>query len=173
MNRDYLKVGKIVNTHGVRGEVRVMAVTDFEERFDAGSRLFIENNNSEHIEVEVSSNRKHKQFDLLTLKGYESLEEVEGFKDCLLKVAFEDLYELDEGEFYYFEIIGCEVYLTTGEYLGKVKEILAPGANDVWVVKRTEPGDKDVLIPYIDDVVKEIDIEEQRIVIEEMEGLLS
>ncbi|MDQ0350600.1 16S rRNA processing protein RimM [Alkalibacillus filiformis] len=174
MSKDFLNVGKIVNTHGVRGEVRVMSVTDFEEeRFEPGSRLFVEVEGGKHEEVVVMSHRKHKQFDLLVFEGHESLDQAERFKGHELKVAFDDLEDLDEDEFYYYEIIGCDVYLTTGEHLGKIKEILSPGANDVWVVKRSEEGLKDALIPYIDDVVKEVDIDNQKVVIEEMEGLLS
>ncbi|WP_188205784.1 ribosome maturation factor RimM [Alkalibacillus aidingensis] len=171
MSKEYLNVGKIVNTHGVRGEVRVIAVTDFDERFEPGSRLYILDEQQSPTELIVKTHRKHKQFDLLSFEGYESINEVEPLKNYQLKVAQEDLHELDEGEFYYYEIIGCQVYLTDGSHIGHVKEILSPGANDVWVVQRQ--GKKDALIPYIDDVVKQVDIENQRIVIEEMEGLLT
>lgn len=82
----------------------------------------------------------------------------------------EDLGELNEGEFYFHEIIGCEVFTEDGELIGKVKEILTPGANDVWVIGRK--GKKDALIPYIESVVKYIDVSEKKIEIELMEGLI-
>ncbi|TFB23232.1 ribosome maturation factor RimM [Filobacillus milosensis] len=168
----FFNVGKVVNTHGVKGEVRVIPITDFDERFEPGSRLlfFKDDQDNNPQELTVKSHRKHKQFDLLTFDTYESINEVEPFKGGLLKIPESDLHELDENEFYFHEIIGCEVYKDNGDYVGKIKEILQPGANDVWVVKRE--GLKDALIPYIESVVKEIDISNQKVIIEEMEGLL-
>ncbi|WP_027963167.1 ribosome maturation factor RimM [Halalkalibacillus halophilus] len=172
MEPQFLNVGKIVNTHGIKGEVRVISSTDFEERFEPGSVLFITSKeNTEPVKVIVSSHRKHKQFDLLTFEGYEDLNQVEVFKNSILQVDQSQLHELEEHAYYYYEIIGCEVYLESGQYIGVIKEILAPGANDVWVVDRGHS--KEVLIPYIEDVVKEINIDQKRIWIEEMEGLLS
>ncbi|MDQ0159115.1 ribosome maturation factor RimM [Alkalibacillus salilacus] len=171
MDQNYLKVGTIVNTHGVQGEVRVMSVTDFNERYEPGSRLFLEWND-QMVEVTVKSHREHKQFDLLTFEGYDTIESVEPLKQTTLYVSIEDLHELDDDEFYYFEIIGCEVYFTTGEHLGRIKEVMQPGANDVWVVDRPEPGAKDALIPFIDEIVKDVDIENGLITIDYMEGLL-
>ena len=81
----------------------------------------------------------------------------------------DQLVELDEGEYYYHQIVGCQVFDEEGALLGTVKEILAPGANDVWVA-RTADG-KELLIPYIDDVVKQVDVEAKRIVIRPLEGL--
>jgi 16S rRNA processing protein RimM len=81
-----------------------------------------------------------------------------------------DLHDLDDNEFYYHEIVGLEVETVDGEKIGKITEILSPGANDVWVVKR--PGKKDALIPYIEDIVKDVDIENGVVKVELMEGLL-
>ena len=95
---------------------------------------------------------------------------METFKGCKLKISEAQLTELQQDEYYYHEIIGCEVFTTAGENIGKIKEILSPGANDVWVVK--QPAGKDILIPYIDDVVTEVDVANKKIVVELMEGLL-
>lgn len=166
----YYGVGKIVNTHGVRGEVRVISSTDFpEERYKKGSQLLLEHDNVK-VEVTVDEHRKHKQFDLLKFKGYENINEVEKFKGGSLKVSEEHLGDLGENEFYYHEIINCEVFTEDGELLGSIKEILSPGANDVWVVERK--GAKDVLVPYIEDVVKDVDVENKKVVIHILEGLL-
>ncbi|HLR15172.1 MAG TPA: ribosome maturation factor RimM [Bacillota bacterium] len=163
-------VGKIVNTHGVKGEVRVIRITDFEERFTPGNTLYIVGKKGEPIPVTVKSHRTHKQFDLLTFEKLTSIDRVEKYKDSLLKVAASDLTPLVEGEFYYHEIIGCTVESEEGENIGQITSILSPGANDVWVVE-TEEG-KEVLIPYIKDVVKEVNIDEKRIRIHLMEGLI-
>ena len=84
----------------------------------------------------VASHRQHKQFDLLTFEEVGSLNEAEQLKESILKVEKEHLGSLDEGEFYFHEIIGCEVYDEEDKLIGQIKEILTPGANDVWVVGR-------------------------------------
>ena len=147
----YYNVGKIVNTQGLQGELRVLSVTDFaDERF------------------EVASHRKHKNFDIVKFKGLYHINDVEKYKGCSLKIAEENLTDLDDGEFYYHEIIGLDVY-EGNTLIGQVKEILQPGANDVWVVKRK--GKKDLLLPYIPPVVLDVDVAAGRIEVELMEGL--
>lgn len=167
---DMFNVGKIVNTHGVKGEVKVQRITDFADRFENGNRLILEKENGQVLELEIDGHRVHKGFDLVHFKGYDNINDVEHFKGLYLKISEDQLTELDDHEFYYHEIIGNHVYLTNGDYLGMIKEILSPGANDVWVVEQ-EKG-KDVLIPYIEDVVKEVDVSAQKVMIEPMEGLL-
>lgn len=170
MTDKWLNVGKIVNTHGIRGEVRVISRTDFpEERYKIGNTLYVDME-SKHVPVTIESHRKHKQFDLLTFEGLSNINDVEPFKGHLLKVPKEQQVSLEEGEFFYHDIIGCAVFTNNGEELGKVKEILSPGANDVWVVKRKGFG-SDILIPYIPSVVKTVDIEDKKITIEPLEGL--
>ncbi|KKK39589.1 16S rRNA processing protein RimM [Mesobacillus campisalis] len=169
----WFNVGKIVNTHGIRGEVRVISRTDFpEERYKVGNSLFLFMPGSkEPKELVVKSHRKHKNFDLLTFEGCENVNHVEPFRDGILKIPESQRGTLEEGEYYVQDIIGCLVYTVDGEEIGKVTEVLSPGANDVWVVKKGR--EKEKLIPYIEDVVKKVDIKEKVILIEPMEGLLS
>ena len=167
---EFYNVGKIVNTHGIRGEVRVISQTDFpEERYQVGNQLTLFRAKHEPLTLTITSHRKHKNFDLLTFEGYTNVNQVEAFRDGILKVSSEDLSELAEGEFYYHEIIGLSVIDEKGEVIGKVQEILSPGANDVWVVKR--PGKKDLLLPYIPSVVLHVDLAANRVDVEIMEGL--
>jgi 16S rRNA processing protein RimM len=168
----WFNVGKIVNTHGIKGEVRVISRTDFaDERYKIGNTLYIFMDNAlEPIEVKVKSHRVHKSFDLLSFEGYDNINLVEKFKGALLKVPESQLGELEEGEYYFHEIIGCTVVTENGEAIGTVKEILTPGANDVWVVKGK--GGKEILIPYIADVVIDVNVKEKTITIRPMEGLL-
>jgi 16S rRNA processing protein RimM len=169
---EWLNVGKIVNTHGIRGEVRVISRTDFpEERYKKGKTLYVAKENGDMAPVTISAHRKHKQFDLLTFEGFPNINDVEQFKGLLLKVPASEEVELEEGEFFYHQIIGCSVFSDEGEELGKIKEILSPGANDVWVIKRKGFG-SDILIPYIPSVVKSVDINEKKVVITVLEGLL-
>ncbi|MFV8807283.1 ribosome maturation factor RimM [Aerococcus urinaeequi] len=170
----YYLVGKIVNTQALRGEVRVMATTDFpEERFKIGAILAIFNGNKLVETVEVDGHRLHKNFNLLHFKGKDNINDVEKFKGFDLKVAGteREADELDENEFYYDDIIGLEVYTTDETYLGKVREITSLPSNDVWAVQRPNKG-KDILIPYIEDIVLEIDLDDNRVVIDPMDGLI-
>ena len=166
---EYLNVGKVVNTHGIRGEVRVISQTDFpEERYQKGAKLTLFREGQKPLELTITSHRKHKNFDLLTFEGYPNINET--FRDGILKVSEDDLTDLEENEFYYYEIIGLNVIDEDGENLGKIKEILSTGANDVWIVQRK--GKKDVLIPYIESVVKEIDLDAGVVHVEIPEGLI-
>ncbi len=169
----WFNVGKIVNTHGIRGEVRVISKTDFpEERYKKGNTLFLFiPEREESLPLTIQSHRVHKNFDLLTFAGYDNINQVEAFKGGILKVPESQLGKLNEDEYYFHEIIGCTIITDAGEEIGQVKEILTPGANDVWVVKGK--GSKEYYIPYIDDVVQEINIEEKKIMITPLEGLLS
>lgn|SRR5690625_646581 len=162
-------VGKIINTHGIKGEVKVKRITDFEERFQVGETVYIEID-KEELPLTIDGYRKHKNNDLLHFEGYNSINDVEHFKGISLYIKEAQLTELEENEFYYHEIIGCTVETTTGEFIGVIDHILSPGANDVWVVKN-EAG-KEMLIPYIEQVVKEVHVNDKKVIIELMEGLL-
>ena len=167
---NYFNVGKIVNTQGLQGEMRVLSVTDFaEERFKKGNILALFDKKDQFVmDVEIASHRKVKNFDIIKFKGMYHINDIEKFRDFTLKVREEDLTDLEDGEFYYHEIIGLEVY-ENDILLGRIKEILQPGANDVWVVKRK--GKRDLLLPYIPPVVLGIDIEQGRVDVEIPEGL--
>lgn len=172
MSEKLYTVGKIVNTHGIRGELKIVPQTDFaEDRFAKGSRLiFIEPEQGTKLPVVVESSREHKNVFIVKFQGFTNINEVEKYKGWLLKVEEQYLSDLDDDEFYYHEIVGCAVFTEEGEELGQISEILSPGANDVWVVKR--PNGKPLLLPYIDDVVLEVDVEQKKVVVRLMEGLL-
>lgn len=166
-----LKVGKIINTHGLKGEVKVLSSTDFEnERFKKDTSLLITRGNQVIREVIVESYRNHKNMILVKFEDINSIEEAEKLKNLQIKVELSDDNSLEENEFYFYEIIGCEVFDESSNLLGVISEILTPGSNDVWVIK-SDLG-KEILIPYIEDVVKKIDVENKRIDIEVMEGLI-
>ncbi|KAB2337487.1 ribosome maturation factor RimM [Cytobacillus depressus] len=169
----WFNVGKIVNTHGIRGEVRIISKTDFaDKRYKSGNKLFLFMPQSNTpIELTVKSHRTHKNFDLVTFEGHDNINQVENMKGGILKVSESQLGALEEDEYYYHEIIGCTVTTLAGEEIGEIREILSPGANDVWVIKGN--GSKEILIPYIEDVVKEVNIKDKLIKIDPIEGLLS
>lgn len=170
----WFQVGKIIKPHGLKGEVCVLSDTDFpDERYAKGNTLYMEPadaDGGDRIPLVVAGRRRHQQFELLSFEGYHHINDVEPLRGAVLKVPEDQLSELPEDEYYYHEIIGCRVVTDEGTPLGKVKEILAPGANDVWVVE-TASG-KDILIPYIREVVTEVDVDRQRIEIHPLEGLI-
>jgi len=163
-------VGKILNTHGIKGEVKVKQITDFIDRFQVGETVYIVDSKENIIPLKVDSFRTQKNNLLIHFEGYESIEDVESFKGMELKIKDDQLTPLDMDEYYYHEIIGCEVFTTELEKIGVVESILSPGANDVWVV-RGKNGNE-ILLPYIDPVVKEVDVKARQILIEVMEGLI-
>lgn len=166
----YLKVGTIVNTQGLQGEVRVLSVSDFtEERFQKKKQLALFDKQDHFVQMlEIVSHRKQKTLDIVKFKDLYHINAVEGFKGFTLKIAQTELQDLAEGEFYYHEIIGLPVY--EGEhFLGHIKEILQPGANDVWVVER--PQKRDLLLPYIPSVILQVDLKKGHVLVDVMEGL--
>ncbi len=168
---ELFNVGKIVNTQGLKGEVRVISRTDFpDERYKKGNTLLLEQEGKPLIELVVASHRKHKNFDILSFKDHPSINDVEKYRDGMLQITSDQMHDLPENEFYLHEIIGLKVIDEKGEEIGKIKEVLSPGANDVWVIQRVQQ--KDLLIPYIEEVVKKVDIAEGVVTIHIMEGLL-
>lgn len=167
---NYYQVGKIVNTHGIKGEVKVQSITDFpQERFAPGAPLYVFRNDQLIKEVTVKTHRKHKNFELLSFEGLQDINLVEDLKQTELKIAEDQQGTLNEGEYYYHEIIGLKVYDLDNNYLGEIKEIMESGANDVWIIQRV--GQKDLLIPAISDVIKDIQVDQGKVTIEMLDGL--
>ncbi|MFF2888049.1 ribosome maturation factor RimM [Paenibacillus sp. NPDC057967] len=174
MNGKWYTVGKIVNTHGIRGDVKVLPQTDFaEERFAPGGKLLMVNEeNGESREIKIISSREQKNVYLLKLDGFNNINEVEKYKGWLLKISESEQGELEEGQYYYHQIIGCAVVTEEGEELGVIAEILSPGANDVWVVDRPKSKGKQLLLPVIDEVVLDVNVTDKRVTVRLMEGLI-
>ncbi len=170
---EQIRVAQIVNTHGIRGEVRVRSLTDFPDvRFAPGKQLTLKRLPTDKVPfrtVTVERSRPHKNWWLLKFADLDSLNAVEPLKGAELWAPMDEALPLAEGEFLFRDIIGCRVWTTDGRMIGTVREILRPGANDVWVV---DGGAKEYLIPYIDDVVRQVHVADRRIVIDPMPGLL-
>ncbi|MDH9160409.1 ribosome maturation factor RimM [Staphylococcus succinus] len=165
-----VEVGKIVNTHGVKGEIKIKSDSDFTEtRFQPGEVVEIEREGKETLEFKIASYRMHKGLHMLTFEGINNINDIEYLKgETIVQERDHEEIELGEHEYFYSDIIGCTVFDDEDTPIGRVIEIFETGANDVWVVK----GDKEYLIPYIADVVKDIDVEGRSIKITPMEGLL-
>jgi 16S rRNA processing protein RimM len=172
MNGKLFTVGKIANTHGIRGELKIIPQTDFaEERFAVGSELVIVDAKALEVPVTVQSARLHKEAYIIKFKQFNEINEVEKYKGTLIKIDAKHQKALDEGEYYYHEIRGCKVVTDEGQELGEITDILSPGANDVWVV--TLSSGKELLLPVIDEVVLNVDVKAKRVTVHLMEGLMS
>lgn len=167
---NYYQIGKIVNTHGIKGEVRVQSITDFpEKRFAPGAPVFVFQTGHDPRQLVIKTHRRHKQFDLISFKGLDDINAVETLKGSDLKVSEDQQEELASGEYYYRDIVGLNVLDLDKQFIGTVKEIMKSGANDVWVIERK--GQSDLLIPAIKDVVKNVDLDNHQIIIEMLDGL--
>ncbi|MCL0318362.1 ribosome maturation factor RimM [Apilactobacillus xinyiensis] len=169
---NFYNIGKIVNTQGLNGEVRVNSVTDFpEKRFKIGNVVYAFLNDGSSEKLEIDGVRKHKNFILLHFKGKPSINDIEYLKPSQLKISENELStdDLKPGEYYYHQIIGLDVYDLDNNHLGQIKDIMSLGPNDVWVVGRENK--KDLLLPKIDQVIKKVDLDNNQIIVELMEGL--
>lgn len=173
MSGNLFNVGVIVNTHGIRGDLKILSKTDFpEERFARGNELFMVNEQTnEQIKVVVESYREQKGMFYIHLNGFNHINEVEKYKGWVLKITEDQQGELDDGEYFYHQIIGCEVVTDEGEELGTITDILSPGANDVWVVKPHSKG-KEILLPVIDPVILNVDVKQKKVLVHIIEGLI-
>lgn len=163
----FLAVGRIVRPHGVHGEVRVELLTDNPERFEWLDAVYVGEKSPRLVEIE--SVRYHQNAVLLKLVGYPSRTEAEALRGELLQVPESEAVPLEEGEYFLYQLIGVEVETEEGINLGRLTEILETGANNVFVIE----GQKgQLLIPDIPDVVKLVDIENNRLVIHALPGLI-
>ncbi|MEI3395526.1 MAG: ribosome maturation factor RimM [Clostridia bacterium] len=167
--QDFLEIGQIVNTFGIKGMVKIKPFTDDIRRFDDLKKVYIENNKSRK-EYEIEEVKYHKEMVLIKFKGVETVEQAELLRNYYLKVKREDEPELDDGTFYIVDLLGLEVYSDEGNLLGKLEDIYNTGSNDIYVVKN-ELG-KQLLLPAISDVIKDINLDEKRIVVHILNGLI-
>lgn len=164
----YFEVGQIVNTFGVKGFLKVKPFTDEISRFEELKTVYIVQKN-EMKKVEIEEVKYHKQMVLLKLKGIDSLTEAEKQKGLFLKIDRKDAKKLPKDTYFIADLLGLDVYTEEGELLGKVDDIFNSGANDVYVVKN-ELG-KQILLPGIKEVLKEIDLEKEKIIVHLIKGL--
>jgi len=166
---DLLRVGVISSTHGVRGEVKVFPTTDDPKRFQDLDEVLLDTG-KETIPLEIEHMAFFKNMVILKFKGIDNIDEAAKYKGRDLLVTRENAVPLEEGEFFICDIIGSIVYEENGKEFGVLKDVLQTGANDVFVVEQKDG--KEVLLPCIDDCIKEIDLEKKQVVAFIMPGLL-
>ena len=167
--KERLEVGQIVNTFGIKGFVKIYPYVDDITRFDDLKKVHI-NQKKQETELEIEEVKYQKNMVLVKFKGIETVEAAENLRNAYVEIDRCDAIPLEEGQYFIADLLGLEVFLDTGEKLGVLEDIYNTGSNDIYVVKN-ELG-KQFLLPYIDDVVKNIDLENGKITVHLIEGLI-
>lgn len=167
MNK-YLELGQIVNVKGLKGEVKVNSFSEDNQRFEKLSEVIVKSKNNQKI-YSIEKVGYHKNQVIIKFKDINTVEEAEKLRNSMILIDREVLGDLPEGVYYIADLIGLDVYTESNEYLGKVEDIFNTGSNDIYVVK-DELG-KQKLLPGTEDVIKNIDLEKQKIIVNLIEGL--
>lgn len=166
---NYLRVGVISSTHGIKGEVKVFPTTDDPNRFKLLKEVHLDTG-KETLTLEIEGVKFFKQMVILKFKGIDNINDIEKYRGKDLLITRDNAVKLEKDEYFIYDLIGSEVITDEGNRLGELTEILATGANDVYVV-RMENG-KDVLLPSIKQCILDIDTENKKILVHVMKGLL-
>ncbi len=161
----YLAVGRVARPFGLRGELKVKVLTDYPERLDRFRTVYL---GPQAEPWTVEGLRLHQSAALFKLSGCDDRDAAEALRDMLVQIPLEDAVPLEEGEYYEHQVVGLAVVEQDGTALGKVREILSTGANDVYIVVGPEG---ELLLPAIEPVILEIDLQAGRMVVEVLEGL--
>ncbi len=166
---EWIEVGTIFRKHGVRGEVKVYPLTDSPRRFLELTEVVIEAPGGEHFPVEIDRVRFQQDRLILHFAGKDHLEDIEPFLKGQILIPRVQAQTLPEGRYHHADILGIFVVTEEGMNLGRIAEILETGSNDVYVVRK---GEKEILIPAIEEVVRKVDLQKGEMIIHVMEGLL-
>ena len=162
-------VGKIVNTHGIKGELKIVPTTDDPKRFKKLKEVYVERKELKKYNIEAV--RFHKDFVLLKLEGVDDMTAAELFKGSVVKIDRKDSLPLKKDEYYISDLYDLEVYTEEdARYLGIIVDIIYTGSNDVYVVKN-ETTQKELLLPAIKQVIKEVDVAAGKMTVHLLEGL--
>jgi len=167
--QEYFEIGQIVNTFGVKGEVKVNPFTDDIEQFERLKSILVVKN-KQLQEIEIEKTRYQKNLVILKLKNIDDMNTAEKYKGCYIKINRKDARKLPKGKYFIADIIGSEVITDDGQKLGKVDDIYNTGSNDIYVIK-DELG-KQILLPGIKEVILNVDIEKQIVTVHLLEGLV-
>lgn len=164
----FLQVGVISSTHGIRGEVKVFPTTDNADRFLDLKQVILDTG-KEQIPLEIQNVKFFKQFVIVKFKGIDNINDIERYKGKRLLVSREDAVELEEDEYYIADLIGMEVVTDEGEK-GTLKDVIETGANEVYVIDFEQLGE--VLVPAIHQCILDVDVENMHMKVHLLEGLV-
>ena len=161
---DHIAVGRVLSPHGLQGAFKIDPFTHHDETFAVGRQLWIDG-----VPRKIERLRWQRNCPYVNIEGIDKREQVAELRGHILTVPESELAPLEEGEYYSYQIVGLEVFEESGERLGKIEELLSSAPNDVYVVRGPRG---EILIPAIEDVVIEIDVEAGRMVVSLMDGML-
>ena len=164
-----LEVGQIVNTFGIKGFVKANPWVNDITRFEKLKKIYIKIRN-EHKEIEIEEVKYHKNQVLLKFKGIDTIEQAESIRNAIIEIDRENAIPLEKGEYFIADLLESEVFTDEGEKLGILDDIYNTGSKDIYVVKN-ELG-KTILLPGINDVIKEVDVENKKIIVHLLKGLV-
>ncbi len=164
---EYLTVGRVVRPHGVRGAVLVESISELAAGLQSGVEIFL---GSEARKAEVLRISKHQKRLILILKGLQTREQAEALRGQVVMLRVDQMQPLPEDSYFYWQILGMDVFDEDGKALGKIVEIIETGANDVYVVRAAEA--KDLLLPAIAEVILSVDLEHSRMTVHLLPGLM-
>ena len=166
---EYFEIGQIVNTSGLKGILKIKPFTDDIKKFSNLKTIYIKNK-SGLTEFKIEQVRYEKNMVMLKLAGIDTVEEAEKYRNLYIKILRDQEEELEEGSYYVVDILGCKVNTDANKELGKIVDVFQTGSNDVYVVK-DEQG-KQILLPAIKQVIKNVDIKNKIITVHLLEGLV-
>jgi len=165
----FLPIGKVVNAHGIHGAIKVYSYSKSFSAFETGNTLYFKNDSDSTASCyRVKWSAPHSRFALVLFEGIDSRSLAHSLKGYEIFIEKAKLPELEEKTYYWDDIIGLNVYTTDGDLLGKVESIIQTGSNDVYIVKNEE---KEVLIPALESVVLDIDLDQKTMKVQLPEGL--
>ena len=164
----FLQVGVISSTHGIRGEVKVFPTTDDAARFKKLKKVLLDTG-KERLELEVQSVKFFKQFVIVKFRGIDNINDIEMYKGKCLLVPREDAVRLEKDEYYIADLLGMDVFTEDGHF-GVLKDVMETGANEVYVIDSDAHGE--VLVPAIRQCILDVDVEERKMMIRLMDGLI-
>ena len=165
---DLLQIGVITSPHGLKGEVKVFPITDDIQKFKKLKEVILDTE-KEHIPLEIEGVKFFKNLVIVKFKGIDDINDIQQYRQKSLLIKREQTEALKENEYFMVDLIGLQVFTEDGKVFGTLTDILETGANDVYVVKTAE---QEVLIPAIKDCVLKIDMENRRMDIHLMPGLM-
>ena len=164
----FLQVGVVSSTHGIRGEVKVFPTTDDAARFKKLKKVLLDTG-KERLELEVQSVKFFKQFVIVKFRGIDNINDIEMYKGKSLLVPREDAVRLEKDEYYIADLLGMDVFTEDGHF-GVLKDVMETGANEVYIIGSDAHGE--VLVPAIRQCILDVDVEERKMVIRLMDGLI-
>ncbi|MFZ5988451.1 MAG: ribosome maturation factor RimM [Bacillota bacterium] len=168
---EYMEVGKIINTHGVRGELKIMPLTDDPGRFEKLKSVYISPKISEEMrKYNIQSVKYQKNFVILKLLEIDDMDTAQGLKEQFVIIDRKDAVKLPKDAYFICDLLGMDVFDESGKQLGVLKDILQTGSNDVYVVR--DENKKEILIPALKTVVKDISIDDRKITVNLPQGLI-